>query len=202
MAALVNIWHLRKVAEASAKPCDICYKPTTGVLITPDNKASQLWSQHFLGSSSPRIISMSVRVISRTKDSLRPPLMKPRLPLKGRRKSWIGKLRSSRSNMKRSWRRRRNPKISKTRKIRKRRTRERMMIKRARMRMKKQRKRRMPEYASVVKRKGFIMLTRSQDQGSRWQETNSSCGWHTTHLHSPEVWLHYMIPRPRSILRD
>lgn len=39
MAALVNVWHLRKVAETSAKPCDICYKPTTSVLITPDNKA-------------------------------------------------------------------------------------------------------------------------------------------------------------------
>ncbi|KAL2055543.1 hypothetical protein ABVK25_004351 [Lepraria finkii] len=38
MAALVNLWHLRKVSEASAKPCDICFKPTTSVLITPDNK--------------------------------------------------------------------------------------------------------------------------------------------------------------------
>ncbi|KAM0803223.1 VPS4-associated protein 1 [Usnea florida] len=36
--SLVNVWHLRRVAEASAKPCDICYKPTTSVLITPDNK--------------------------------------------------------------------------------------------------------------------------------------------------------------------
>ncbi|CAF9920885.1 MAG: hypothetical protein ALECFALPRED_001655 [Alectoria fallacina] len=36
--ALVNVWHLRRVAEASAKPCDICYKPNTSVLITPDNK--------------------------------------------------------------------------------------------------------------------------------------------------------------------
>lgn len=36
--ALVNVWHLRRVAEASSKPCDICYKPTTSVLITPDNK--------------------------------------------------------------------------------------------------------------------------------------------------------------------
>lgn len=36
--ALVNIWHLRKVAEAAAKPCDICYKPTTSVLITPDKQ--------------------------------------------------------------------------------------------------------------------------------------------------------------------
>ena len=39
--ALANVWHLRKVAEASAKPCDICYKPTTGVLITPDNKVGE-----------------------------------------------------------------------------------------------------------------------------------------------------------------
>ncbi|KAK0514481.1 hypothetical protein JMJ35_003098 [Cladonia borealis] len=36
--ALVNVWHLRKVAESSSKACDICYKPTTSVLITPDNK--------------------------------------------------------------------------------------------------------------------------------------------------------------------
>ncbi|KAL8785338.1 MAG: hypothetical protein Q9213_003403 [Squamulea squamosa] len=39
MASLLqNIWHLRKVAEASAKPCHICYKSTTSVLITPDQK--------------------------------------------------------------------------------------------------------------------------------------------------------------------
>lgn len=36
--SLVNIWHLRKVAEASARPCDICYKPTSAVFITPDNQ--------------------------------------------------------------------------------------------------------------------------------------------------------------------
>ena len=42
MAALVNVWHLRKVADASAKPCDVCYKPTTSVLITPDNKVHGL----------------------------------------------------------------------------------------------------------------------------------------------------------------
>lgn len=40
--ALVNVWHLRKVAEASAKPCDVCYKPTTSVLITPDNKVGHI----------------------------------------------------------------------------------------------------------------------------------------------------------------
>ncbi|KAL8984205.1 MAG: hypothetical protein Q9177_004766 [Variospora cf. flavescens] len=37
-AQLQNVWHLRKVAEPSAKPCDICFKPTTSVLITPDQK--------------------------------------------------------------------------------------------------------------------------------------------------------------------
>ncbi|MCJ1369473.1 hypothetical protein MMC20_000684 [Loxospora ochrophaea] len=36
--SLKNIWHLRKVADTSSKPCYICYKPTTSVLITPDNK--------------------------------------------------------------------------------------------------------------------------------------------------------------------
>lgn len=41
--ALPNVWHLRKVAEASSKPCEICYKPTTSVLITPDSKVRRLW---------------------------------------------------------------------------------------------------------------------------------------------------------------
>ncbi|MCJ1229944.1 hypothetical protein MMC12_006615 [Toensbergia leucococca] len=36
--SLTNIWHLRKVAETLPKACDICYKPTTSVLITPDKK--------------------------------------------------------------------------------------------------------------------------------------------------------------------
>ncbi|CAL8582468.1 hypothetical protein XPA_008129 [Xanthoria parietina] len=35
---LQNVWHLRRVAEASTDPCHICYKPTTSVLITPDQK--------------------------------------------------------------------------------------------------------------------------------------------------------------------
>lgn len=33
-----NTWHHRKVAETAAKACFICYKPSTSVLITPDNK--------------------------------------------------------------------------------------------------------------------------------------------------------------------
>jgi len=37
-APFPNIYTHRKVAEASAKACDICYKPSTSVLITPDKK--------------------------------------------------------------------------------------------------------------------------------------------------------------------
>ncbi|KAI0602401.1 VPS4-associated protein 1 [Biscogniauxia sp. FL1348] len=33
-----NIWHHRKVADTSAKGCEICYKPSTSVLVTPENK--------------------------------------------------------------------------------------------------------------------------------------------------------------------
>ncbi|CAK7214741.1 hypothetical protein SCUCBS95973_002237 [Sporothrix curviconia] len=33
-----NVYTHRKVAEGSAKGCDVCYKPTTSVLITPENK--------------------------------------------------------------------------------------------------------------------------------------------------------------------
>ncbi|EMR72882.1 hypothetical protein MGN70_012504 [Eutypa lata] len=33
-----NIWHHRKVAETAAKGCEICYKPSSSVLVTPDNK--------------------------------------------------------------------------------------------------------------------------------------------------------------------
>ncbi|KAF2737304.1 DUF1742-domain-containing protein, partial [Polyplosphaeria fusca] len=35
---LQNVWHHRRVAESSAKACWICYKPSSSVLITPDNK--------------------------------------------------------------------------------------------------------------------------------------------------------------------
>ncbi|KAL9616582.1 MAG: hypothetical protein Q9160_008562 [Pyrenula sp. 1 TL-2023] len=33
-----NVWHLRTVANTSAKACFICYKASPKVLITPDNK--------------------------------------------------------------------------------------------------------------------------------------------------------------------
>ncbi|EFQ98751.1 hypothetical protein MGYG_01769 [Nannizzia gypsea CBS 118893] len=35
---LQNRWHLRRVADTSAKSCLICYKPSTSVLVTPDSK--------------------------------------------------------------------------------------------------------------------------------------------------------------------
>ncbi|RDA95998.1 hypothetical protein CP533_5919 [Ophiocordyceps camponoti-saundersi (nom. inval.)] len=37
-APFLNLYTHRKVAESSAKSCDICYKPSTSVLITPDSK--------------------------------------------------------------------------------------------------------------------------------------------------------------------
>ncbi|KAK9447129.1 VPS4-associated protein 1 [Limtongia smithiae] len=33
-----NIYHLRRVAEASQKPCVVCYKPTSVVLVSEDGK--------------------------------------------------------------------------------------------------------------------------------------------------------------------
>ncbi|KAK7732947.1 hypothetical protein SLS57_000891 [Botryosphaeria dothidea] len=38
MSALQNVWHHRRVADAQAKACWICFKPSSSVLITPDNK--------------------------------------------------------------------------------------------------------------------------------------------------------------------
>ncbi|KAA8893016.1 VPS4-associated protein 1 [Sphaerosporella brunnea] len=32
-----NLYHLRRVADASAKPCFVCYRQSTSVLITPDH---------------------------------------------------------------------------------------------------------------------------------------------------------------------
>ncbi|KAJ5502206.1 hypothetical protein N7463_005080 [Penicillium fimorum] len=36
--SLANVYHVRRVADTSAKACLICYKPSTSVMITPDNK--------------------------------------------------------------------------------------------------------------------------------------------------------------------
>ncbi|KAL3481611.1 VPS4-associated protein 1 [Aspergillus californicus] len=35
---LPNTWHLRRVADTSARSCLICHKPSSSVLITPNNK--------------------------------------------------------------------------------------------------------------------------------------------------------------------
>ncbi|KAF2840752.1 DUF1742-domain-containing protein [Patellaria atrata CBS 101060] len=43
--ALSNVWHHRRVADTSAKACWICYKPSTHVLITEDNKARKQLTQ-------------------------------------------------------------------------------------------------------------------------------------------------------------
>jgi hypothetical protein len=40
--ALPNTWLLRRVADSSAKSCWICYKPSSNVLITSDNKVRPL----------------------------------------------------------------------------------------------------------------------------------------------------------------
>ncbi|KAJ5881806.1 uncharacterized protein N7529_000478 [Penicillium soppii] len=36
--SLTNVYHVRRVADTSAKACMICYKPSSTVMITPDNK--------------------------------------------------------------------------------------------------------------------------------------------------------------------
>lgn len=40
--SLTNVYHVRRVADTSAKACLICYKPSTSVMITPDNKVCNL----------------------------------------------------------------------------------------------------------------------------------------------------------------
>ncbi|KAJ5907833.1 hypothetical protein N7495_000515 [Penicillium taxi] len=36
--SLTNVYHLRRVADTSAKACMICFKPSTSVMITADSK--------------------------------------------------------------------------------------------------------------------------------------------------------------------
>ncbi|KAF8862300.1 DUF1742-domain-containing protein [Acephala macrosclerotiorum] len=38
MASFPNIYTHRKVADTASKACEICYKPSTSVLVTPENK--------------------------------------------------------------------------------------------------------------------------------------------------------------------
>jgi hypothetical protein len=41
-APFENTWYHRKVAENATKPCNICFKPTASVLITPNNKVREM----------------------------------------------------------------------------------------------------------------------------------------------------------------
>lgn len=38
MASFPNVYTHRKVAEAASKRCEICFKPSTSVLVTPDKQ--------------------------------------------------------------------------------------------------------------------------------------------------------------------
>ena len=45
MASFPNIYTHRKVADTAAKPCSICYKPSSSVMVTAENKVGNNW--HF-----------------------------------------------------------------------------------------------------------------------------------------------------------
>jgi hypothetical protein len=40
MASFPNIYTHRKVADTASKACEVCYKPSTSVLVTTENKVS------------------------------------------------------------------------------------------------------------------------------------------------------------------
>lgn len=44
MASFPNVYTHRKVADTASKSCEICYKPSTSVLVTPENKVPYLIS--------------------------------------------------------------------------------------------------------------------------------------------------------------
>lgn len=66
--SLTNVYHLRLVADTSAKACLICYKPSTSVMITPDNKVSQpkLRPEEFGSNMKSKILSVSNSVAADT----------------------------------------------------------------------------------------------------------------------------------------
>ena len=39
-----NIYHLRRVADTAAKACYVCHKPSSSVMITPDNKVNTIYA--------------------------------------------------------------------------------------------------------------------------------------------------------------
>jgi len=48
MASFPNVYTHRKVADTASKACEICYKPTTSVLVTPENKVGRDSLAHLL----------------------------------------------------------------------------------------------------------------------------------------------------------
>lgn len=42
MASFPNIYTHRKVADTAAKPCTICYKPSSSVMVTAENKVKNI----------------------------------------------------------------------------------------------------------------------------------------------------------------
>lgn len=44
MASFPNVYTHRKVAETASKRCEICFKPSTSVLVTPDKQVRLIFS--------------------------------------------------------------------------------------------------------------------------------------------------------------
>jgi ATP-dependent Clp protease ATP-binding subunit ClpA len=47
-----NVYMHRRVAETTSKPCEICYKPSTSVLVTSENKVTEIRAQSSQSSKS------------------------------------------------------------------------------------------------------------------------------------------------------
>jgi hypothetical protein len=85
--SLKNTWHHRKVADSASKSCWICFKPSTSVLITPDNKVRLYQSlpsrklKFSFGLNQPlahdRTSSIFAQAISKTERFVRQMQMRP-----------------------------------------------------------------------------------------------------------------------------
>jgi hypothetical protein len=45
MASFPNVYTHRKVADTASKTCEICFKPSTSVLVTPENKVQRRYTE-------------------------------------------------------------------------------------------------------------------------------------------------------------
>lgn len=57
MVSFPNVYTHRKVAEAASKRCEICFKPSTSVLVTPDKEVRLIISSRDSVSSIRSCIS-------------------------------------------------------------------------------------------------------------------------------------------------